>query len=55
VARAAATAGVPEMTAVLGIANRVGPSGHREWRAHHRAASAAACRLVWAFLRSTLD
>jgi hypothetical protein len=37
---------------VLGIANRVGPNGHREWRAHHRAASGAACRLVWAFLRS---
>jgi nucleoside phosphorylase len=52
VARAAAAAGVEEVAAVLGIANRVGPSGHREWRAHHRAASAAACRLVWAFLRS---
>ena len=52
VARAAAAAGVQEMTAVLGIANRVGPNGHREWRAHHRAASGAACRLVWAFLRS---
>ena len=52
VARAAAAAGVSAMTAVLGISNRVGPNGHREWRAHHRAASSAACRLVWAFLRN---
>src|SRR3954452_1752210 len=46
VARAAAAAGVDEVTAVLGIANRVGPRGHQEWRAHHAAASRAACRLV---------
>jgi nucleoside phosphorylase len=45
VARAAATAGV-EYGAVLGIANRVAPSGHDEWRRHHRDASRAACQLV---------
>jgi len=50
VARAAAAAGV-EVAAVLGIANRVGPRGHQEWRAHHAAASHAACRLVWSFVR----
>jgi nucleoside phosphorylase len=50
VARAAAAAGV-EFAAVLGVANRVGPSGHREWRAHHLAASRAACRVISAFLR----
>src|SRR5262245_48745927 len=52
VARAAAAAGIDAVTAVLGIANRVGPNGHREWRAHHLAASRAACRLVWSFVRS---
>jgi futalosine hydrolase len=52
VARAAAAAGVDAATAVLGIANRVGPRGHQEWRAHHVAASRAACRLVWNYLRS---
>jgi nucleoside phosphorylase len=52
VARAAAAVGVAAMTAVLGIANRVGPNGHREWRANHRAASRAACRVVWEFLRN---
>jgi nucleoside phosphorylase len=53
VARAVALSGIDDIrfAAVLGIANRVGPSGHREWRAHHRAASHAACRLVAAFLR----
>ena len=50
VARAAAAAGL-EFAAVLGVANRVGPSGHREWRAHHAAASRAACRVISAFLR----
>jgi len=49
VARAAAAAGV-EFAAVLGIANRVGPEGHDEWRRHHRAASRAACALVARFL-----
>ena len=51
-ARAAAAAGVEAVTAVLGIANRVGPRGHQEWRAHHDAASHAACRIVWNYLRS---
>lgn len=44
VARAAAAAGIP-FAAVLGVANRVGPQGHEEWRRHHRAASRAACEL----------
>ncbi len=48
VARAAAAAGV-EFAAVLGVANRVGPTGHAEWRRHHRAASRAACALVARF------
>jgi len=55
VARAAAAAGVEDVTAVLGIANRVGPRGHQEWRAHHVAASRAACRLVWSYLRRQGD
>jgi hypothetical protein len=38
VARAAAAASVP-FAAVLGVANRVGPTGHDEWQRHHRAAS----------------
>ena len=49
VARAATAAGI-EFAAVLGVANRVGPAGHREWRTHHRTASRAACRLVARFL-----
>ena len=52
VARAAAAAGVDAVAAVLGIANRVGPRGHQEWRAHHAAASRAACRLVWSLIRA---
>jgi nucleoside phosphorylase len=51
VARAAAAAGVP-FGAVLGVANRVGPAGHREWRAHHPAASQAACAVIAALLRA---
>jgi nucleoside phosphorylase len=51
VARAAAAAGV-DFAAVLGIANRVGPRGHQEWRAYPEAASLAACRVVWAYLRA---
>ena len=51
VARAAVAAGIDAVTAVLGIANRVGPRGHQEWRAHHKAASHAACRLVWTYFR----
>jgi nucleoside phosphorylase len=49
VARAADAAGV-DFAAVLGVANRVGPTGHAEWRRHHRAASRAACILVARFL-----
>jgi nucleoside phosphorylase len=49
VARAALTAGV-ELGAVLGVANRVGPSGHHEWLEHHREVSRAACDLLWRFL-----
>jgi nucleoside phosphorylase len=41
VARAAQLAGVP-FTAVLGIANHVGPNAHEEWIAHHLHAEAAA-------------
>jgi nucleoside phosphorylase len=52
VARAAAAAGV-DFAAVLGVANRVGPTGHAEWRRHHRAASRAACLLVARFLGLT--
>jgi purine-nucleoside phosphorylase len=48
VARAAETAGV-EFAAVLGIANQVGPSAHREWLAHHRQASAAAAQVIAAY------
>jgi futalosine hydrolase len=51
VARAAAAAGIDDVAAVLGIANRVGPRGHQEWRAHHVAASRAACRVVWSLVR----
>ena len=49
VARAAATAGIP-FAAILGIANHVGPAGHREWKANARAAAAAACDALLAFL-----
>jgi purine-nucleoside phosphorylase len=49
VGRAAALAGVP-FAAVVGIANRVGPTAHAEWKAHHRSASRAAGQRVRAFL-----
>ena len=49
VARAALAAGV-EFGAVLGVANRVGPGGHREWLKHHRAVSRAACDLLYRVL-----
>jgi nucleoside phosphorylase len=48
-ARACAAAGIP-FAAVLGIANRTGPSAHQEWKARARAAAAAACEVVWAWL-----
>jgi nucleoside phosphorylase len=49
VARAAEAAGV-EFGAVLGIANRVGPTGHEEWLRNQREASRVACELVARFL-----
>jgi nucleoside phosphorylase len=45
VARAAALAKIP-FAAILGIANHVGPSGHREWEKHARAAARSACQAV---------
>jgi nucleoside phosphorylase len=50
VARAAATAKVP-FAAILGIANRVGPHGHREWEKHAKAAAESACQAVLAALK----
>lgn len=50
VGRAAARAEIP-IAAVLGIANRVGPHAHTEWRRNHEAASKAACEVVWSWLR----
>ena len=47
VARAAAVAKVP-FVAILGIANRVGPSGHKEWQVHAKAAAESACQAVLA-------
>ena len=52
VARAAATAKVP-FAAILGIANRVGPSGHKEWQAHAKAAAESACLAVLATALAT--
>jgi len=49
VARAAAAARVP-FAAVLGVANRVGPTAHAEWRAHGGAAAAAACAVIARYL-----
>lgn len=54
VARAAAVAGVP-FAAVLGIANRVGPGAHAEWRRHGERAAAAACTVVAEALPALLD
>lgn len=51
VARAAVTARVP-CAAVFGIANRVGPAAHVEWRTHHVQASRVACQVVAAWLSS---
>jgi nucleoside phosphorylase len=45
VARAAARARIP-FAAVLGIANCVGPDGHREWKKHAKLAAESACRAV---------
>lgn len=49
VARAAALAKVP-FAAILGIANHVGPSGHREWERHAKSAAQSACQAVCAAL-----
>ncbi len=49
IARACRAAKIP-FAALLAVTNRVGPSGNRQWRAHHREASRAACRLMAAFL-----
>jgi len=49
VARAAALAKIP-FAAVLGIANHVGPAGHREWQRHAKQAAAAACQAALAVL-----
>ena len=54
VARAAHAAKVP-FGAVLGIANQVGPGAHRAWREHQRAASAAACAVVAAWIEDRLE
>ena len=51
VARAAARAELP-FAAVLGIANRVGPQAHREWRANAAMATAAACAVIQAWLQT---
>jgi nucleoside phosphorylase len=45
VARAAAHANVP-FTAILGVANHVGPEGHVQWRQYGDRAAAAACAAV---------
>ena len=45
VARAAALAKLP-FAAILGIANHVGPSGHREWEGHAKSAAQSACQAV---------
>ncbi len=52
VARAALAWGVP-FAAVLGIANRVGPAAHTEWRTHQAAASAMACAAIAELLRTS--
>lgn len=53
VASAARSLRVP-FAAVLGIANRVGPAGHRQWMAHQREATRAACAVVMAFIEATI-
>jgi nucleoside phosphorylase len=49
VARAAAVAKLP-FVAILGIANHVGPRGHREWEQHAKGAAKSACQAVLAAL-----
>ena len=50
VARAAALAKIP-FGAILGISNRVGPDGHREWERHAKDAAQSACQGVLDVLR----
>jgi nucleoside phosphorylase len=50
VARAAQAVRIP-CAAVLGVANHVGPRGHREWLAHGKQAAENACRVVLQALR----
>lgn len=54
VARAAAVAKVP-FAAILGIANDVGPRGHREWERHAKGAAKSACQAVLAALEKILN
>lgn len=49
-ARAAAATKIP-FAVVLGVANQVGPTAHREWKKNAADAAAAACEAVLAFLR----
>jgi len=50
VGRAATLAGLP-FAALVGVANRVGPRAHAEWKQHHATASAAACAAVQSWLQ----
>lgn len=45
VVAAAKKAQIP-CAAILGIANHVGPEGHRQWKTHGKQAAAAACELA---------
>jgi nucleoside phosphorylase len=51
VARAARIARIP-FAAVLGVANHVGPQGHREWTVNGKQAAENACRVVFEALRA---
>ena len=53
VIRAANRAGIEATAAVLGVANRVGPRAHPEWKANHLAASRTACKIVWGMLAAS--
>ena len=53
VIRAASKAGIEATAAVLGVANRVGPRAHLEWKANHLAASRTACKIVWGMLAAS--
>ncbi|MDX2020662.1 MAG: hypothetical protein SF187_10495 [Deltaproteobacteria bacterium] len=53
VVHAAQRLAVP-VASVLGVANKVGPEGGKEWRAHGADAAARACTAVMAWLQSPL-